>query len=74
TFKSKVYNAVLYIMRIALMAILFGAGALTIIVMWNFPLIGVIAILTAIGMDLIQRFDKRNGGTDHDSDKNDDGT
>lgn len=68
--KSKAYNAVLYIMRIALMAIVFGAGVLTIIVMWHFPVIGVIAILTAICIDLIQRFDKRNGGTDHDGGRN----
>ena len=72
--KSKVYNAVLYIMRISLMAIALGAGALTIMVMWNFTIIGVIAVLTAIGLDLIQRFDKRIGGTDHDSGRNEDGT
>ena len=57
--KSKAYKAVWYIARIALMAVMLGAGALAVIVMRWIPMAGVVCVIGAVAIDLIYSFDSR---------------
>lgn len=57
--KSKAYKAIWYIARIALMAVMLGAGALAVIVMRWIPMAGVVCVIAAVAIDLIYSFDSR---------------
>lgn len=57
--KSRVYKVVWYIARIALLAVMLGAGALAVIVMRGIPMVGVGCVVTAVAIDLICRYDSR---------------
>lgn len=69
--KSRVYKTVWYIARIAIMAVMLGAGALAVIVMRGIPMVGVGCVIAAVVIDLIYRYDsrkrEREGDTEDDS-------
>ena len=72
--KSKAYKAVWYIARIALMAVMLGAGVVAAIVMRGIPMVGVGCVITAVVIDLIYNFDtrrrEREGDAENDSTRN----